>query len=239
MSWVLFAHTNYDITTRVLSQQVMPKLIEYAKSRLYNIYDLSGSNATRNNFTYAVLSKNPEAVIISGHGESDGIAGQESGVDILSLTNAILMGNRIGYFIACKTGLELAPQCVDSGARVILAWDDVLTIVVDDNEKLLEGFVECLTAPKILFDGYSMNYVYSKTIETYNDWIKYWDEKDPLIADILRHDRDHYRMFGSGASYIKFGWGFFVSTVIYMTYLCYVLGGVNVIIDVYKALRRG
>lgn len=219
MTWVAFFRTNYDLTTTILSNQVMKPMVEYAGDRLLSVVDFEGDNATRSNFYDAVFKYNPEFVFIGSHGESDRIASQEAGFDILSLTNAQLMNNRIGYFVACKSGQELAPACVDNGAKCVFAFDDDLTLMAYSEEqgyKLCEGFVECLTKPMLLFDGFKAQDVYNLTKEEYERWISFWDEREPFIADVLRHDRDAFKLYGSGGSRLTFSWWLIVGLTDYL-----------------------
>lgn len=219
MTWAVFFRTNYDLATTILSNQVIKPMVEYAGSRLLSVADYEGEKATRGNFYDAVWRYNPEFVFIGTHGEADRLTSQEAGFDILSLTNAQLMNGRIGYFVACKSGLELAPACVDNGAKCVFAFNDVLTVMSYGEEtgyKLCEGFVECLTMPQLLFDGLKAKDVYEATKREYERWISYWDERDPFVADVLRHDRDAFNLYGSGESRLSFSWWLIVGLTDYL-----------------------
>jgi len=111
----------------------------------------------------------------------------------------------------CLTGRKLAPAMVESGARAVFAFIDLLTVRVDaQTYEPLPGFKECLTKPKVLYDGVKAKEAYEATIAEYNKWIEFWDKEDPTTADILRADRDAFMMFGTGESKIA------LSTYVFM-----------------------
>ena len=206
----LFVRTKYDVATEILHDQVTALIIDYAKNRAYGYDDLSVDSANRSNFEEAVWSHNPQVIIISSHGSEEGIMGQDQVTEIISPANSLFLKGRLAYFIACNTGKGLAPICVSNGCRAVLGFDDTLTIAAYEQPDLsyiiVDAFQDTLTTPKILFDGVKVQDVYNKTKDKFEEWITYYDEVDPMIADILRFDRDHFILEGDGNESIQLSW---------------------------------
>jgi len=206
----LFARTRYDVATMVLHDQVTADIIAYAKQRAYSYSDLSGDTANRSNFEIDMWKYNPQVVVISTHGSEEGLMGNDQITEILSPANSLFTKGKLCYFIACQAGKGLAPICVSNGARAVFGWDDDLTIAVyplDGGQyELVDAFRESLTVPKLLYDGVKVKDVYQSTIDKFNEWIEHYDEVDPMIADILRHDRDHFVLHGNGEESVQLSW---------------------------------
>jgi len=197
---VLVARTDYDDATHVLHEQVAPEFINYAINKMYRLIDCD--KPSRYDLESAIYRFDPAVCFLLSHGVKDAVISQDRTIDLLGKDNAMWMNGRFVYNVACLTGVELAPALIINGARAVYAFTDVLTIMVDENLQIVEGFKECLTKPKHLLDGYSCQEVYNMTLAEYEKWINYWDEKDPTVADVLRHDRDNFKLFGTGESRI-------------------------------------
>ena len=238
---VVFARTNYDDATRVLHDQVAEPMIEYAHKRLFSYVDLSGGGATRTNLEGSIIRYNPQVLMVYSHGHADYIVGQD-GFDLLSLANAVFTNGKVCYFCACHTGEELAQVCVDNGAPVVFAFDDVLTILVVEQEGggylLVDAFQHCLTKPKLLFDNWKARDVYQAVIDEFNRWIDYYDNVDPFVADTLRHDRDHFKMYGNGESVVQFNLNFLVGITDILMYVNMVLIALFKVVQTYKRWRK-
>jgi hypothetical protein len=217
--WTVIARTNYDTATRTLSEQVTKGIKEYALSRFYGVADLEGAEARRQKFMEVTITKNPGIIVISSHGKEDSIASNSPPEDILSMTNSAIMYGKIGYFIACLTGQRLAPACVDNGALAILAFDEELVVVVDSNGNLVRGFSECLTKPELIYDGLRVRDAYNETINEYNKWIEQYEETEPLIADVLKHDKEAFKIYGNEEIRVAFTWNLMVGITQYLVYV--------------------
>jgi len=197
--------TDFDLATMILSQKIAPEVIEYAHKRLYAVKDLYKEKANKTELLSNFIWSIPVTVFGFSHGGEDALLGQEIGQNVLDLANTAWVNNKIVVLNACSCGKQLAPAMVDAGTRAVFAYDDLLTLrVTSDTYDPLEGFKESINTPKLLYDGLKAKEVYDKTIEEYNKWIDYWDEKDPVTADVLRHDRDCFKLYGNGESSITF-----------------------------------
>lgn len=179
----------------------MPDVIAYATKRMYLVTDLYKEKANKTDLTGDFLTKYPLIVWLASHGAEDAVIGPEEGQTVADLANTVWFNGKIVIINACLTGRKLAPAMVDSGARAVFAFVDLLTLRVDANTyEPLDGFKDCLTKPKVLYDGVKAKDAYDATIAEYNKWIEAWDKVDPTTADILRADRDAFMMFGTGES---------------------------------------
>ena len=199
-----FIRPVFDDVTYILNSKISPDVIEYAHKRLYLIEDLYGDRANKTEILGNFIRRIPVIVWACSHGVEDAVKGPDITQNVIDLANTTWFNNKIVVIVACLTGKQLAPALVDAGARAVFAYDEELMIRVwSDTLDPLEGFKECITAPKLLYDGFKAKDVYAKTIEEYNKWIDYWDEKDPATADVLRHDRDCFKLYGNGESRIS------------------------------------
>jgi len=197
--------TDFDLATMVLSQKIAPEIIEYAHKRIYIIKDLYKEKANKTELLSNFIWSIPTIVFGFSHGVEDALLGQEIVQNVLDLSNTAWVNNKIVILNACDCGKKLAPAMIDAGARAVFAYDDLLTLrVIPKTYEPLEGFKESINTPKLLYDGLKAKEVYNKTIEEYDKWIDYWDEEDPVTADVLRHDRDHFKLYGNGESSITF-----------------------------------
>ena len=241
---VLTIRPVFDTTTRVLAEKISPIFLKYARDRLYAIFDLYDANATRENYELNIMQRDPLIVAGFSHGLEDAIMSDDGTRGFLDVGNTITVNNRIVYLCACLTGKQLAPACVDVGARAVLAYDDTLTLVVDSETlEPVKGFKEVLAEkPARIFDGLTVQQVYDEVIAEYDKWIEYWDNQPedyaPIIADTLRHDRDHFKLYGNGTSRITLSHWMLVGLTDVFTVTYVILYAVRNIIHLYKLYKR-
>ena len=241
---VLTIRPVFDTTTRVLAEKISPIFLKYARDRLYAIFDLYDANATRENYELNIMRRDPLIVAGFSHGLEDAIMSDDGTRGFLDVGNTVTVNNRIVYLCACLTGKQLAPACVDVGARAVLAYDDTLTLVVDSKTlEPVEGFKEVLAEkPARIFDGLTVQQVYDEVIAEYDKWIEYWDNQPedyaPIIADTLRHDRDHFKLYGNGVSRITLSHWILVGTTEIFAITYVILYAVRNIIHLYKTFKR-
>jgi len=241
---VLTIRPIYDDVTRVLAEKISPTFIKYARDRLYVIWDLLDADATRESYEVNIIRRDPLIIAGFSHGLEDAIISDDGVRGFLDVGNTITTNNRIVYLCACHTGKQLAQACVDVGAKAVLAYDDTLTIIVDSETlEPAKGFKEVLAEkPARIFDGLTVQQVYDEVISEYNKWIEYWDnqpdEYAPIIADVLRHDRDHFKLYGSGTSRITLShWMLIgITDILSITYV--ILYAIKNIIHLYKLFKR-
>ena len=201
----VFIRPVFDLVTEVLNTKISPEAVEYAKLRAYSISDLYREKANKTELLSVLIRFTPQVILAYSHGTENEIIGPDELSTIIDLGNTVWMNGKIVVLNACLCGKRLAQALVDAGASAVFAYNDELMIRVwSDTYDPLEGFKECINKPQVIFDGLKAKDVYDITIEEYNKWIEYWDEKDPTTADVLRHDRDNFALYGSGESRITF-----------------------------------
>ena len=241
---VLTVRPVYDETTKVLSEKISPVFLNYAHGRLYVVWDPLDADATRESYEVNIMRRDPLIVAGFSHGLEDAIISDDGTRGFLDVGNTITTNNRIVYLCACLTGRQLAPACVDVGARAVLAYDDTLTIVIENKTlEPAEGFKEVLAEkPARIFDGLTVQQVYDEVIAEYNKWIEYWDNRPeeyaPIIADVLRHDRDHFKLYGNGTSRITLSHWMLVGTTDIFAITYVILYAIRNIIHLYKKFKR-
>jgi len=230
----------HDLTTEVLATKLAPHAIAYAKSRFYTVYDLYNGYANRVHYEASAPLRDPIVIFTFSHGGDEAVIGDDGVTPFLDVHNTWTTNKRLIYHCACHTGKKLAPAEVDIGARAVLAFADTLTIVIDkETHEPVEGFKEVLVdKPCLLFDGVMVKDVHSETIKEYDRWIDYWDEKDPVIADTLRHDRDNFKLFGAGESRIRVSWYLILGHMEILTFINMALYAILSIVRMRKRWRR-
>ena len=200
---VTIVRTDFDLVTNILANKIAPEVIVYAHKRLYSIVDLYKERANKTELLGNFIYKVPATVWLFSHGTEDEVIGPDVGSTVADLGNTVWFNGKMVSIVACLTGRKLATAMVHAGARAVFAYNDTLEMRVwPETYEPLMGFKECITKPKLMFDGLKASEVYKATVEEYEKWIAYWDERDPITADVLRHDRDAFALYGTGESKI-------------------------------------
>jgi len=199
---VVIVRPKHDQATEIFSDKMAIDAVNLARQKLYNVSDLYDEKAIRDVFTGTIITQNPLIVFTFSHGNVDALISDDGTTPFLDKANTYLTNNRIFYSFGCKVGQELAPAAIDIGCRAYLTWDEVAIVTVwADTLEPLEGFKEVLVyKPVRLLDGLTVQQVHNETMQEYEKWIAYWDERDPAVADTLRWDRDHFKLYGTGES---------------------------------------
>jgi len=186
-SKVLVARPEVDEATQIMSRDVAEEFVRLASSMLYTTIDLRDGDASRAGFEYAVKQYGPEMVALFSHGDADKVVGWDN--SMLDASNAYLMKGRILYLCACKSASTLGDKLIEEEASAVIGYKDTLTVVTQGGG-MLEAFRNVLRKPSIILMGRTVGEAYNETLGEYERWIEYYDQADPLIADILRSDRD-------------------------------------------------
>ena len=237
---VVFIRPAFDLVTEILNTKISPEVVQYASKRLYMVDDLYGERANKTELLSVFIRRIPIMVFAYSHGDEYSVIGPEVGQTVFDVGTAIWFNQKIVVINACLTGVRLAPALIDNGARAVLAYDDELILRVwSKNLEPLKGFKECLNKPKILFDGASVNEAHQQTLAEYEKWIEYWDEIDPTTADILRHNRDHFKLYGNGESRIALSTWLFMGMTDIFAITWVVLATILKIVRLTKPLWKG
>lgn len=123
MAKLLITRPLYEGTTHYLffwSNTV----IEFAKTKSYDILDLKIKKANRKTLESYLSNNKPNFVILNGHGSSDLIAGQDDEIIIKVGENEKILKGTIVYALSCKTGQILGPKSIDGGTISYIGYKE-------------------------------------------------------------------------------------------------------------------
>lgn len=123
MASLLITRPLYEGTTHYLffwSNQI----IDFAKSKSYDILDLKTKKANRKTLESYLNNNKPTLVVLNGHGSSDLIAGQDDEVIIKVGENEEILKGTIVYALSCKTGQVLGPKSIDKGTISYIGYKE-------------------------------------------------------------------------------------------------------------------
>lgn len=96
---LLITRPNHDYATRYLSAWA-GKFKNLAKDKGYFVIDLYRKRANRQEVESVLNKRNPDLVVINGHGNDNLIAGQENEPLLIAGDNSLLLQNKITYAIS-------------------------------------------------------------------------------------------------------------------------------------------
>jgi hypothetical protein len=236
---VVLIRTTFDEPTRILNTKVTPELITYLRSRFYNAIDLYEDKAYKEQLLYACIQYIPALVLGFSHGTEISLLSQD-GTPALDIGTAIWMNNKIVYLYACYCGKKLAQALVDSGARAVFAFDDVVYLILDQDGNPVEGYKEtCILPAMLIAEGYKVEDCYQVTLDKYERWIEYHEEKgNTLVADLFRWNRDHLILKGNGESTIGLSAYLFVGITDLLLMANILIWGIgNIALELWKAYK--
>lgn len=145
---ILITRPNHDLITTYLyywSQLI----IEEAKNKDIQIFDLAGKKANKNLLTSYIKKHNPTFIHFNGHGDSSLIAGHDNEILIEANKNDKLLSQKIIYALSCDAAKILGYSCVKNGTlafigykrKYILAYD-VKSYTKPLKDKLARLFLE-------------------------------------------------------------------------------------------------
>lgn len=120
---LLITRPLYELTTHYLFYW-NKKVINLAKTRGYKVLDLHTKKANKKTFTSYIRSRQPNLVLLNGHGSSDFVSGQNNEIIIKVGDNERLLKNKIVYALSCKTGQILGPKSVQAGAVSYIGYKE-------------------------------------------------------------------------------------------------------------------
>src|SRR5258708_4619582 len=118
---LLLTRPNHDQTTNYLCVW-SEDIIAAAKKKNWIVLDLKGSKATQSNFNSYLNSREPELLVINGHGNTKTICGQNN--EVLLSVNQKLKGlkNKIIYARSCDSAVELGDFLLKNGFLTFIGY---------------------------------------------------------------------------------------------------------------------
>lgn len=106
---LLITRPNHDYATRYLSVWA-GKFFKIAKNKGYSVIDLDRKRANRKEVESVLNKRNPDLVIINGHGNDNLITGQENEPLLIAGDNSSLLRDKITYAISCRSARVLGEE---------------------------------------------------------------------------------------------------------------------------------
>jgi len=179
--------------------------VEYAISKGFDVVDISGSNAIRNNIYNMISCFDPVFFMGMGHGNecmyTDDKEQPVWGCISYPPNN---LNNRIVYLWSCLTGRSLGPKIIELGGKAYAGFTEEWVWLTTDGTKgdpYDDPYAHCFfesgnELAKTLFDGHNFSDAKNASIAKYNEWINYWKTEgitDPNASEMIKWlawDRD-------------------------------------------------
>lgn len=142
---ILITRPHHDLITKYFHAWSQ-KVIDLAKKKNLNVYDLHGKNSNKKNFLSYTKKLKPSLIFLNGHGNPDVITGDKNEVLVESST---VLDDSIIYGRSCDAGLRLGYYLVKNGTRSFIGYNrkffcgytpDKITRPLDD--KIASIFLE-------------------------------------------------------------------------------------------------
>lgn len=98
------------------------ELIREAEKRKIEVIDLEKEKARRKTVESYLAKKDPDVVILNGHGNEACVMGQDGEVLFLVGQNTQLLKGREVYIRACRAGQRLGPDIIKAGASGFVGY---------------------------------------------------------------------------------------------------------------------
>jgi hypothetical protein len=181
---VLVFRVRYDLASEYMNGW-LERVVSYARERSYEVIDLSGPDATLENFL-AALEEKPDLVIIGTHGDTTRVVGDLESSLLNSCENdGVLAGSAVVYG-TCLSGQVLAKTTREKGAPVVVGYVNSYTWPIDPRaqspveDKIAQPFGELYVEPILaMLDGLDPKQVYERTMAKYNEVYAQLIRRDP------------------------------------------------------------
>jgi hypothetical protein len=167
---ILITRPNHDELLNYLYHWCQP-IINLALKKDFQLIDLSGKKAT-NGLLHQYLRKiKPSFYMLNGHGNSDGIYGDDNYPIIESNDKLEEFKHGIFYCRSCDSGQNLGPLLIKSGAKGFIGYDRKFTVAYFPNyltkpmqDPLARLFIEPSNqVPLSLIKGHTISEAYQKS----------------------------------------------------------------------------
>ena len=145
---LLITRPEHDYVTRYLSAW-SEKLFDLIESKGYSKIDLYRERANRKEVESVLSKKNPDLVIINGHGSDETVAGHNNNLLIKAGDNSSLLNNKITYAISCRSARVLGKEVAQNAETAYIGYqDDFILVYLEkyrtqpDEDKLAAIFLD-------------------------------------------------------------------------------------------------
>jgi len=176
MKRCLITRPEHDDTTHFISKW-MKEHMDSANG--VEFIDLHRERANRKEVTGRLTKKNPQLVLLNGHGSDTTVAGHKDEPLIVAGENDDLLSEKIIHALSCKSAKILGRKSVKTGALAYIGYDDdfiffytptMISRPTTDNTAHL--FLDPATKPvSALLKGQTVSEAYQKSQQAYKDQI--------------------------------------------------------------------
>lgn len=110
------------------------KIIEVANEKGATVLDLRGFRANRTEIEKIVKKKDPDLIIINGHGDYDLITGQDQEILAKADDNPELLAKAVVYAISCRSAKILGTAVVEKGNRAYIGYMEDFIFLYDESK---------------------------------------------------------------------------------------------------------
>ncbi len=107
--YLLITRPTHDYATRYLSAWA-ERFFKVAKGKDYSVIDLYRKRANRKEVESILCKKNPDFVVINGHGSDNAVSGNDNEPLLVAGENSFLLKGKITYAISCQSARELGKE---------------------------------------------------------------------------------------------------------------------------------
>ncbi len=208
---LLLIRPDYELVTRY-GAAWMTSVLNAASGVGLPYVDLYASNATRTNFEQTLIAQDPILVNMMGHGDYNIITGQDGEILLQGGVNTNILAGRVIYHLSCRTGRDLGRIAFNEGAISFLGYTEDFWIVYSYGEhsdgamlnplqdEVSRAFFEPHnTAPISYIQGSTPSASYFASQNSFNYWIRVWEQIDSQVAALLVWNRDYQILYPSAA----------------------------------------
>jgi len=203
---VLFCLPYYETCTYRWSP-VIKHYTKQLENKCY-LYVLYGDDA-RKDKVYTTLREHKEIIpcLMLGHGNDNVYTGQNDEVifESCNYPSEVIQG-RVFWFISCRVGLGLCPDMVSKGAIACVGETEDYYFYIDPNtDALSDAFVYPFVMSELkgftkFLEGYTIEEAWRTCVDSMYKYADLYESKGfSDVAETLRFDADHRKLFGNGS----------------------------------------
>jgi hypothetical protein len=177
------------------------------------IFELNKEKTNKQELTELIIQKNPQLVILNGHGSYNSIVGFDGSFLVKSEENEDILAKRIVHSVACSAGKELGPCCIRIGSLAYIGYKENFRMLhklnqntkeEKNNDEIAELFLgAAFEAVFSLIKGLSVKDAFDNSQKMYLKNLQYTiAANNPFlnsaVAPHLYHDFIHQVCLGDG-----------------------------------------
>lgn len=130
---ILITRPHGDIALKYL-EVWSQKIIEVASKKGATVLDLLGQRANRKEMEKIIRKKDPDLIIINGHGDYDLITGQNQEILVKADDNPEVLSGAIVYAISCRSAKILGAAVVSGGNNAYIGYVEDFVFLYNESK---------------------------------------------------------------------------------------------------------